>query len=79
MGVEDQLSAQEMQLRQVKESAEERDRMYEEVLTPNPSPPPLITPLTTPPMSPYALKDLPLNPQVSPVEYDTLQISNSPF
>ena len=35
MGVEDQLSAQEMQLRQVKESAEERDRMYEEVLTQN--------------------------------------------
>ena len=45
MGVEDQLSAQEMQLRQVKESAEERDRMYEEVLTPNPSPP-------SPPLSP---------------------------
>lgn len=31
MGVEDQLSAQETQLRSVKESAEERDRMYEEV------------------------------------------------
>ena len=76
MGVEDQLSAQEMQLRQVKESAEERDRMYEEVLTPNPS---LTTPLTTPPMSLYALIDLPLLPQVTPVEYDTLQISNSPF
>ena len=40
MGVEDQLSAQEMQLRQVQESDEERDRMYEEVLTPNPCPPP---------------------------------------
>ena len=66
MGVEDQLSAQEMQLRQVKESAEERDRMYEEVLTPNP------TPLTTPPISLYALLDLPIHPQVSPVEYDTL-------
>lgn len=31
MGVEDQLSAQETQLRSVKEAAEERDRMYEEV------------------------------------------------
>lgn len=31
MGVEDQLSTQEAQLRAVKEAAEERDRMYEEV------------------------------------------------
>ena len=31
MGVEDQLSAQESQLRAVKDAADERDRMYEEV------------------------------------------------
>ena len=34
MGVEDQLSAQESQLRAVKDAAEERDRMYEEVMLP---------------------------------------------
>lgn len=31
MGLEDQLGANEVQLRSVKEAAEERDRMYDEV------------------------------------------------
>lgn len=38
LGIEDQLELQESQLRSIKEAAEERDRMYEEVTNYNARP-----------------------------------------